>query len=128
MPPIGNIPADALADAVEKHVAKMDEAQLATLLREALSSMPSEVITALVASVFDAFRDRGESSEDAVEGANTALADVERGDRQAVAALIGYALENPGLLRESMALFALEHPAQIDALPQPFVDGVAARL
>jgi hypothetical protein len=124
----GNVPVEALADALEKHVAKMDEADLASLLLGALAAMPSDAVHALVASIFDAFRDRGESSEDAAEGANTTLVALLEGDRTAAAALIAYAVENTAVLKESMALFAAEHRDQLHALPQPLIDGIAARL
>lgn len=128
MSQFGNVPAENIVDAVEKHVAKMDEGELASLLRDALSTMPGATRTALVSSIFDAFRDRGESSEDAAEGANAPLADLESGDDRALAALLNYARENTGVLKEAMTLFAEEHTAQIDALPRSFVDAIAQRL
>ena len=88
MSQFGNVPAESIVDAVEKHVAKMDEGELASLLSDAVPTMPDAARTALVSSIFDAFRDRGESSEDAAEGSNTSLADLESGDRRAVGALI----------------------------------------
>ena len=106
----------------------MDEAELASLLLGALDAMPSEAVHALVASIFDAFRDRGESSEDAAEGANAPLPSLLEGDRAAAAALIAYARENTAVLKESMALFAAEHRDQLHALPQPLIDGITQRL
>ncbi len=128
MSQFGNVPAESIVDAVEKHVAKMDEGELASLLAGAVSTMPHAARGALVSSIFDAFRDRGESSEDAAEGANASLQDLESGDGRAVAALVTYARENTGVLKEAMTRFAEEHAEQIDALPRPFVDAVAARL
>ncbi len=128
MSQFGNVPAENIVDAVEKHVAKMDEGELASLLCNAVVTMPDAARAALVSSIFDAFRDRGESSEDAAEGANTSLADLESGDGRAVAALLNYARENTGVLKEAMTLFAEEHTAQIDDLPRPFVDAIAQRL
>src|ERR1700722_13485478 len=96
----GNVPVEALADALEKHVAKMDEAELASLLLGALDAMPNDAVHALVASIFDAFRDRGESSEDAAEGANAPLPALLEGDRAAAASLIAYARENTAVLKE----------------------------
>lgn len=128
MSQFGNVPAESIVDAVEKHVAKMDEGELASLLGDAVSSMPASARAALVSSIFDAFRDRGESSEDAAEGASASLADLESGDGRALAALLNYARENTGVLKEAMTLFAEEHTAQIDALPRSFVDAIAARL
>ena len=102
---------------LEKLVAKMEDAQLTLILRDGISNMPQDAVNALVTSIFDAFRDRGESSEDAAEGAGTQLERLEQGDRQAVAALVAYAGSNTGLLKESLALFEDEHPAQLSALP-----------
>jgi hypothetical protein len=123
-----NVPVEALADALEKHVARMNEAELAALLLGALSKMPEGGVRALISSVFDAFRDRGESSEDAAEGANAPLRSLELGDRTAAALLLGYARENTGLLKEAMILFAQEHTDELNALPQPLIDGIAQRL
>lgn len=128
MSQFGNVPAESIVDAVEKHVAKMDEGELASLLGGAVVAMPDAARAALVSSIFDAFRDRGESSEDAAEGANTSLADLESGDGRAVGALLNYARENTGVLKEAMTFFAEEHAEQIDALPRAFVDAVAQRL
>lgn len=128
MSQFGNVPPESIVDAVEKHVAKMDEGELALLLSGAVSSMPDAARSALVSSIFDAFRDRGESSEDAAEGANTAVRDLESGDGRAIAALLTYARENTGVLKEAMTRFAEEHAAHLDALPRPFVDAVAQRL
>jgi hypothetical protein len=124
----GNVPAQSLVDAVEKHVAKMDEAQLASLLSARVAEMPVESRTALVESIFDAFRDRGESSEDAAEGASTTLDRIENGDAVAIDALIGYGRENTGLLKEALCLFAEHHAAHLGALPPTLVDGIAGRL
>jgi kynureninase len=128
MSQFGNVPVEALADAVEKHVAKMDEADLAALLGAALGAMPDAAVLALVQSIFDAFRDRGESSEDAAEGADAPLNALEGGDRAAAAHLIAYARENTGVLKEAMAVFASGHHDQLHALPKPLIDGIAARL
>ncbi len=128
MPPFGNVPAQTLVDAVEKHVARMDDAALADVLRGGVSTMPHDALHALVASIFDAFRDRGESSEDAAEGANAALDRLEGADVHAVAALIDYAQVNPGLLKEAMAHYAEEHPSDLGRLPAPLVDGITGAL
>lgn len=124
----GNVPAHALVDAVEKHVAKMDEAKLALLLRDGVDAMPSAASSALVSAIFDAFRDRGESSDDIAEGARMQLERIESGDRDAVRALVEYAGENTALLKEALTLFAQEHAAQLSALPQPLLDGISGRL
>jgi hypothetical protein len=128
MPPFGNVPAQTLVDAVEKHVARMDDATLADVLSGGVPSMPQDARSALVASIFDAFRDRGESSEDAAEGANASLDRLERADAQAVAALVGYARDNPGLLKEALTHYAEAHAKQLEGLPAPLVDGIAGTL
>jgi hypothetical protein len=128
MPPFGNVPAQTLVDAVEKHVARMDDAALAAVLHGGLATMSGDGRNALVASIFDAFRDRGESSEDAAEGAGTSLDLLERGDPQALAALVEYANSNTGLLKEAMTLYAAEHACALNDLPSSIVDGIAQAL
>jgi NAD(P)H-dependent FMN reductase len=128
MPPFGNVPAQTLVDAVEKHVARMDDAALADVLYGGVPAMPQDARYALVASIFDAFRDRGESSEDAAEGANASLDRLEGADAQAVAALVEYARANPGLLKEALTHYAEEHATQLEGLPAPLVDGIAGTL
>ena len=128
MSQFGNIPAQSLVDAVEKHVAKMDEAELASLLSSRIADMPAESRGALVESIFDAFRDRGESSEDAAEGAATSLERITNGDLRAIDALIAYSRANTGLLKEALSVFAEQHAKHVDALPVALVDGIAGRL
>jgi hypothetical protein len=128
MPPFGNVPAQTLVDAVEKHVASMDDGELADVLARGVPAMPNDARAALVASIFDAFRDRGESSEDAAEGANAPLERIESADPAALDALIGYAKTNPGLLEEALILYAEEHAAELERLPAQLVDGIAAEL
>jgi hypothetical protein len=125
MSPFGNVPAQTLVDAVEKHVASMDDGALADVLRTGLTHMPGAAVAALVGSIFDAFRDRGESSEDAAEGANAALDRLERGDLPAVAALLDYARSNTGLLKDAMTRYAEVYAAQLDELPPSLIDGIA---
>src|SRR5271170_3962634 len=92
----GNVPAGVLVGTIEKLVSKMDEAELAAAFRSDLPSMPPDAAAAFVEAMFDAFRDRGESSEDAVEGAGTTLDAVEKHEPGAVAKLLDYAHTNPG--------------------------------
>ncbi len=101
----------------------MDDAELTSLLRNGIGEMPEPALRALVASIFDAFRDRGESSEDAAEGAETPLDAIERGERRAVDALVRYAGENTGLLKEAIALFEESHAEKVPALPEPLQTG-----
>jgi hypothetical protein len=128
MSPFGSVPPHALVDAAEKYVATLDETDLASVLANGLSAMPAGPVGALVGSVFGAFRARGESSEDVIEGAGTSLDALERGEGAAVAALLEYARANPGLLRESIALYAEQHSDMVQALPPSLRDGVAARI
>ena len=99
-----------------EQIAKMDEGDLASLLRSAVPQMQSASRIALVGSIFDAFRDRGESSEDAAEGANTSVDALESGAEDALLALIAYARHETGLLKEALELFAEAHGDQLNAL------------
>jgi hypothetical protein len=124
----GNVPADVLVGTIEKLVAKMDETELASAFRSEFPAMPADALGAFVEATYDAFRDRGESSEDAVEGAGTTLESVERRDGHALASLIDYALANPGVLKEAVVLFAEEHPEFAGALPAALRTAIAQRL
>jgi hypothetical protein len=124
----GNVPADVLVGTIEKLVAKMDETELASAFRTDLPAMPADASEAFVEAMFDAFRDRGESSEDAVEGAGTTLDGVARRDGEALAKLIDYAHVNPGVLKEAVALFAEEHPEFVGAFPASLRSAIAQRL
>ncbi|HEX4012973.1 MAG TPA: hypothetical protein VHX17_03675 [Candidatus Cybelea sp.] len=124
----GNVPADMLVGAIEKLLAKMDESDLAALYARDLSSMPRDAYQALIESVFSAFRERGESSEDAAEGAGTTLEGIERRENGAAHALLAYARSNPDVLKEATALFVEQRPELINALPASLRDALAARL
>jgi hypothetical protein len=124
----GNVPADVLAGAIEKLVAKMDETELASAFRSELSVMPGDASGAFVEAMFDAFRDRGESSEDAVEGAGTTLEGVERKDVAALERLVDYARTNPGVLKEAVTLFVEQHPQFAGSLPEALRNALAKRL
>jgi hypothetical protein len=124
----GNVPADVLVGTIEKLVAKMDETELASAFRNELPAMPPDASHAFVEAMFDAFRDRGESSEDAVEGAGTTLDGVGSRDSNALSKLIEYARTNPGLLKEAVVLLAEEHPEFIDVLPSMLRTALAERL
>jgi hypothetical protein len=117
-----------LLDTVEKLVAKMDEGDLATAYERDLASMPADAFSAFIEAMFDAFRFRGESSEDAAEGAGTTLESIERRDAPAVGALVAYARTNPGLLKEATSLFVEEHPQLISALPASLRSAIEQRL
>ncbi|MEO6835766.1 MAG: hypothetical protein ABI231_07670 [Candidatus Tumulicola sp.] len=124
----GNVPADVLVGTVEKLVAKMDEGDLATVYERDLSTMPADAFGAFVEAMFDVFRGRGESSEDAVEGAGTTLEGIERRDDRAVNALVEYARINPGLLKETTALFVEHRPDLVATLPATLYHAIAERL
>jgi hypothetical protein len=124
----GNVPPDMLVDAVEKLLAKMDESVLAAFYEREVAAMPPEVARAFVEALFGAFRDRGESSEDAAEGAGTTLESIERSDHDAVRALVAYARGNPDLLKEATAIFVEERPDLIATLPAGLREALAQRL
>ncbi len=124
----GNVPADVLVGTVEKLVAKMDEGDLANAYGRDLSAMPADAFGVFVEAMFDVFRGRGESSEDAAEGAGTTLEGIEQRDDRAVHALVEYARTNPGLLKETTALFVEHRPDLVTTLPAPLRSAIAERL
>ncbi|MBV8531580.1 MAG: hypothetical protein JO104_09700 [Candidatus Eremiobacteraeota bacterium] len=123
----GNVPPDVLAGAVEKLLAKMDESDLAALYQRELSAMPPDVVGAFVEAVFAAFRERGESSEDAAEGSGTTLDAIANRTNGAVAGLLRYALDSPDLLKEATAVFVARHPPMIAMLPAALREALAER-
>jgi hypothetical protein len=124
----GNVPADMLVGAAEKIFAKMDEADIAASYDREISRMPSDAFQALLDSIFTAFRERGESSEDAAEGAGTTLELIERRENGAAHALLLYARASPYLLREATVLYVAQRPELIAALPAPLRDALAAQV
>ena len=106
----------------------MDENDLATVFSQDLSTMPIAAFGAFMEAMFDAFRDRGESSEDAVEGAGTTLAGLERRESGALRALMDYARTNPGVLKEATTLFVEHHPDFVADLPATLRTAIAERL
>ncbi|HZY99520.1 MAG TPA: hypothetical protein VFE36_08095 [Candidatus Baltobacteraceae bacterium] len=122
------MPADVLVGTVEKLVSKMDEADLAAAFSHDLSTMPPEAGAAFVEAMFDAFRDRGESSEDAVEGAGTTIASIQAREDAALKAFVDYARGNAGLLRQATTIFVEQHPDFADALPAVLRSAIAERL
>jgi hypothetical protein len=124
----GNVPADVLTGALEKLLTKMDENDLAIVYERELAAMPSDAFHAFVEAVFAAFRERGESSEDAAEGAGTTLESIARRERGAPEALIGYARANPELLKESTALFVQRRPDFVAVLPAMLREALAERV
>ncbi len=124
----GNVPAGILAGAVEKLLAKTDEDDLASFYESELSTMPSDVFAVFLEAIFAAFRERGESSEDAAEAAGTTLDRITVREPGAAQALLAYARTNPDLIRESTALFVERRPDLIGALPTALQTALAARL
>ncbi len=124
----GNVRADTLADAVEKLLAKMHESELAALYEREVSTMPPDAYAAFVESVFSAFRERGESSEDAAEGAGKTLESIARRENGAEHALLTYARTNPDVLKEATVHFVAQRPELIAALPALLRDALAERL
>ncbi|HVS45742.1 MAG TPA: hypothetical protein VMS32_03675 [Verrucomicrobiae bacterium] len=124
----GNWSADALVGAAEKCIAKMDDADLARALvvRSAVSNAGDR--EALLETVFDAFRDRGESSQDACEGAATTLDQLRSGDRAALVSLLDYACQSPGVLKEALTFLVERQPASINDLPPELVESISRRL
>src|SRR5579863_247953 len=123
----GNVPPDALGGALEKLLAKMDESDLAISYQRELATMPSDAFHAFVEAMFAAFRERGESSEDAAEGAGTTLENIARRERSASEALIAYARGNPDLLKETTSLFVQRRPDFVAVLPALLREALAER-
>jgi hypothetical protein len=119
----GNVPPDT----IEKLLARMDETDLAAFYERELSAMPSEAVHAFVEALFESFRDRGESSEDAAEGAGTSLDAIASNERPAVAALLRYARTSSDLVKEATMLFIERRPDLIAALPAVLREALAAR-
>ena len=124
----GNVPADVLVGTVERLVAKIDESDLAAAFERDLPSMPADAFGAFVEAIFDAFRARGESSEDAAESAGTTVERIAARDPSSVTALLAYARSNAGLLREATALFVEGHPRFTETLPEMLRTALARRL
>jgi hypothetical protein len=128
MPLFGNWSADALVGAAEKCIAKMDDADLARALVVRSDVSNTQDRDALLETVFDAFRDRGESSEDACEGAGTTLDELRSGNHAALVTLLDYARQSPGVLKEALTLLVERQPASINDLPPELVESISRRL
>jgi len=124
----GNVSPEMLAGTVEKLLAKMDETDLADFYERELSAMPSDAVRAFVEALFGAFRDRGESSEDAAEGAETTLDAIGERRPDALVALVRYARGNPDLVKEATTAFVERRPDLIASLPATLRDALAQRL
>ncbi|MGZ3496010.1 MAG: hypothetical protein ACXWNK_01430 [Vulcanimicrobiaceae bacterium] len=124
----GNFRAGEVVDAAEKFIAKMDENDLSAAIAQSERAMTPNGRRALVESIFDAFRERGESSQDAVEGAGTTIAAIEAGDSAAFASLLHYAQQNAGLLKEAATTFIEHHSEFVAQLSSTLVDGISRKL
>jgi len=128
MPSFDNFGAADVLDAAEKFVGKMDEGELGVALAQSERAMPSAVREALVESIFDAFRQRGESSEDVAEGAGTTVDAIAANGKDGMDALLRYARTNAGLLREATTLFIENNPSYVGHLSPVLTEGIAKRL
>lgn len=117
-----------LVGTVEKLVAKMDEGDLANVYERGVTAMPADAFGAFVEAMFDVFRERGESSEDAAEGAGTSIEAIAARDAAAVVALLRYARANAGVLKETTALFVEQRPDLVATLPAALYGAIAERL
>jgi hypothetical protein len=124
----GNVPADILVGTVEKLVSKMDDADLAAAFSHNLSTMPPDAASAFVEAMLEAFRDRGESSEDVAEGAGTTVSSIQKREATGLSAFVDYARANPGLLKEATTIFVERHPDLTGELPAVLRSAIAERL
>jgi hypothetical protein len=124
----GNVPADMLAGAIEKLLAKMDETELAAFYERELPTMAPDVFHAFVEAMFTAFRERGESSEDAAEGAGTTPDRISRREPGAPQALLNYARSSPDVIKEATTLLIERRPDLVNLLPVELRDALAERL
>ena len=114
--------------AFEKFIAKMDESEFAAAIAQTERSMSPSARGAFVEAILEAFRERGESSEDAAEGAGTTAEAIAARSPDAVAALLRYAQQNPGLLKESATTLIESRPELLSQFSPDRVEGISARL
>lgn len=124
----GNFASDAVVDAAEKVISKMDEGELASSIEHSEQTMSSDGRALLVEAVFDAFRQRGESSEDAAEGAGTTVEAILRHDSDAIRKLLAYARTNQGLLKEASIGLIEREPEVLAQLSPEITGGIRKRL
>ncbi|MGH8163352.1 MAG: hypothetical protein ACREP1_03350 [Rhodanobacteraceae bacterium] len=124
----GGFSAGQVVDAAERYIAKMDDGDLAAGIVQCEPAMMVAGRRALVESIFDAFRERGESSEDVAEGAGAPLSSIEAGDATAISSLLQYAQRSPGLLKEATSTLVKHHGEHLEQLSPALVDGIAKRL
>lgn len=117
-----------VADAADKFISKMDERQLAGDIAAHYAQMPVEGRRALVESILDAFRHRGESSDDVSEATGASVDAMRGGELSAVEALLYYVNQNTGLLKEAAMTLCEDHPDMLHLLPETVVQGITAKL
>lgn len=124
----GNFAPEQVVDAAEKVISKMDEGALAAAIEQGQRTMSEDAKRELVEAVFDAFRQRGESSEDAAEGAGTSVDALHDGDSAALGKLLQYTRTNRGLLKEATVALIERRPDLLSALPADITAAVRERL
>jgi hypothetical protein len=124
----GNFASGEVIDAAEKIISKMDEDELASTIEQSERVMSASARTLLIEAIFDAFRQRGESSEDAAEEAGATLDAISRNDRDAIDKLIVYARSNAGLLKDATVELVERDPALLWELSPQLADAVKQRL
>lgn len=124
----GNYAPAEVIDAAEKCISKMDEADVARAVGQSEQTMSAGGRTLLIEAMFDAFRARGESSDDVAEGAGTSVDALRAGNSAAVSALMEYARQNPGLFKEAAIVLIERNPAIVSELAPELSGGIAARL
>lgn len=90
--------------------------------------MVHDARVALVQSVLDAFRHRGESSDDVAEAAGVPVERLLLAEPDGVATLLAYVARNAGLLKEALTTMIESRPASVAQLPQSIIDGVTSQL
>jgi|SRR5579884_1910841 len=128
MSAFGQFASEQVFDAAEKFITKMDEGALASAIEHSERTMNAQGRTLLVEAIFDAFRQRGESSEDAAEASGAPLEAILRYDRDAVHRLLAYARANAGLLKEAAIGLIERAPQMLDQLSPEITGGIHRRL
>jgi hypothetical protein len=124
----GNYASAEIVDAAEKFIGKMDERELAAAIEQSERAMTPDARTLLVEAIFDAFRQRGESSQDAVEAAGTTLEAISLHQNDALNKLLAYARANPGLLKDAAIELAERKPEVLAQISSDIVGGIKDRL
>ena len=124
----GNYAPAEVIDAAEKCISKMDEADVARAVGQSEQTMSPSGRMLLIEAIFDAFRARGESSDDVAEGAGTSVDAIRAGNSAAVSALMEYARQNQGFFKEAAIVLIERNPGIVSELSPELAGGIAARL